>query len=70
MQGIGSEGTPVRDVGDTYSVSTDPSEDGGETKGPDPREADSIALDATHSQPDQAQKHTRGRSGAQLSAMP
>lgn len=68
MQGVASEGTPVRDLGDTYSVSTDPSEDGGETKGPDPHEADSMAIDATSNQPDQARQHTRGESGAQPSA--
>ena len=35
VQGIADEGTPPRDMGDTYSQSTDPSEDEGQDRGVD-----------------------------------
>ena len=62
MQGVGDEKTPPRDLGDTYSVSTDPSSDEGNTKGLDIHQADSIVADATSSQSEEARHKSREQS--------
>lgn len=62
MQGVIDEKTPPRDLGDTYSVSTDPSSDEGNIKGLDIHQADSIVADATSSQSEQARHKSREQS--------
>lgn len=58
MQGGVDEGTPSRELGDTYSVSTDPSGDEADTKGISTYQADSMA-DATSSQSDQVKTNAK-----------
>lgn len=58
MQGGADEGTPSRELGDTYSVSTDPSGDEADTKGISTYQADSME-DATSSQSDQVKTNAK-----------
>lgn len=69
MQGVADDGTPSRDLGDTYSVSTDPSGDEGDTKAINTYEDNSIAADAIGSQSGHAELMAKGDSGA-LSSQP
>lgn len=58
MQGGADEGTPSRELGDTYSVSTDPSGDEADTKGISTYQANNME-DATSSQSDQVKTNAK-----------
>ena len=61
MQGVADEGTPPRDMGDTYSQSTDPSDDEEQEVGVDDFEAAGPSKHAVSVQEASKERPVRGR---------
>lgn len=59
LQAIDHEGTPPRDVGDTYSMSTDPSDEEGDAEDLPSKQPGNMADDITSSQSGQATEKIR-----------